>query len=84
MTLSYKKVQFYHYFSLDYQKMVCYLMQYKLMSIDEEIGKDPLIALWRQHNFSVILCKPKNFKRMLATSLFEIFESQVEYERSLN
>ena len=40
MTLSYKKVPFYRYFSLDYQKMLQNLVQNKLLSIDPKLEKD--------------------------------------------
>ena len=35
-----KKVPFHRYLSSDYQKMLCHLIQNKLLSIDAELEKD--------------------------------------------
>ena len=45
MALSYEKVPLYRYFCLDYQEILCHLMQSKLLSIGAELRKDSFKGL---------------------------------------
>ena len=50
MTLSYKEVPFYQYFSLNCQKVLRHLMQNQFLSIDAELEKDQFKGIEKREN----------------------------------